>query len=105
MCYESLLNGEAAERPIVELLRAELPGALKDGTVAALAVVAVLAASATPPVLIAGAALGAVLLGVALHQAVLVAGTGLVRWRVSRTRSTTDDSGTSRMASLPPRQS
>ena len=81
MCYEALVTGEAAEKPVARLLRTELGSAVTDGTVAALVVLAVLAVRGIAPALVAGAAVGALVLGVVVHQAVLLAGTALVRWR------------------------
>jgi len=42
-----------------------------------------LLANGTPPWLVAAATTGTVVLGVALHQAVLVAGIAVLRWRAS----------------------
>jgi len=83
MCYGSLVDGDAVERPLVELLRGELPSALKDGTAAAAVVLAVLLINDVGPPLIVGATAGAFLLGIALYQAVLVAGVALLRWWTS----------------------
>lgn len=81
MCYESLIDGDAAERPLTEVLRGELSSAVTDGAVAAAVVLAVLLANGVVPLLVAGATVGAFVLGIALHQAVLVAGIAVLRWR------------------------
>lgn len=95
MCYESLIEGDAVERPLTEVLRGELSSAVKNGAAAAAVVLAVLLASGVGPLLVAGAALGAFVLGIALHQAVLVAGIALLRWRApDRSESTDVGAGT-----------
>lgn len=81
MCYESLLNGEAAERSVVDLLREERRAALRNGLAAAVLVVAVLVAEGAAAWTVAALAVAAVALGAALHQAVLVAGAVAVRVR------------------------
>ncbi len=81
MCYESLLDERAREQSVASLLRTERWDAFVNGLEAALVVVALLLWQGTPPVLLAGAALGAVVLGYVLHQLVLVAGIGVVRLR------------------------
>jgi hypothetical protein len=81
MCYEALIGGDAAERPLASLVREEWADAGKDGAVAAAVVFAVLLAEGTGVALVAGATVGAFVLGVALHQAVLLAGVALLRWR------------------------
>ena len=86
MCFESLINGDATERPLRELLRAETASALKDATIAATVGLTVLLAGGTGPLLTGGAALAALALGFVLHQAVLVAGVALVRWRAAAGR-------------------
>lgn len=83
MYFEVLVDGDATEKPLRDLLDAELTSALKDGTVAALVVLAVLLAGGTGSLLTAGATLGALVFAVLLHQAVLVAGVGVVRWRAT----------------------
>lgn len=80
MCFDSLIEDEVHEKTIREMIRGELPSAFKDGIVAALVVLAVLATSGTPAWLIAASTLGAVVLGVFLHQFVLLAGISLLRW-------------------------
>jgi hypothetical protein len=85
MCFDSLIDGEYDEKPMRQLLTEELSSAYKDGTVAALVVGVVLVPSGTPLTLVAGASAGAFVLGVALHQAVLVAGVSLLCLHASRT--------------------
>ena len=79
MCYESLIEGDATERPLAALLRAELCGALQNGFAAALIVVAVLGARGVDPSLLAVSATGALAFGTVVHQAVLVVGTVALR--------------------------
>jgi Mg/Co/Ni transporter MgtE len=81
MCYESLLNGDATEKPVFSLLRGELASALKNGLVAALAVAVVLFWAGGGVVPTALRAVAALALGVALHQAVLLVGIVAVRTR------------------------
>jgi len=81
MCFEALVDGDAAEKPLSDLVREEMSSAAKDGAVAALVVLALLVAGGTPPALIAGAVVGTAALGVAVHQVVLVAGVAVVRAR------------------------
>jgi hypothetical protein len=89
MCYGALLDGDV-DRPLRELVRGEVASAAKVGTVAALAVLAVLSWNGAGPGLIAGAAAGALVLGTALHLTVFLAGVGLVRRRTAgRTGSRT----------------
>lgn len=83
MCFEALVDGDAAERPVGELIREEMGSALTDGGIAATAVLAVLLIEHTGVTLATGVALVTLVLGVALHQVVLVAGVGLVRLRGS----------------------
>jgi hypothetical protein len=83
MCYGALLDGEV-ERPLRQLVRGELWSAGKVGAGAALAVLVVLLGDGVGPALAAGAALGALCLGAALHQAVFLAGVGVLRvWGAS----------------------
>jgi heme A synthase len=83
MCYESLVEGEGTERPLAALLRAELRDALKTGLATGMIVVAVLATSGLDSVLTAVAAVGALALGAAVHQALLVVAAVVLRvWSV-----------------------
>lgn len=83
MCFEALTDDEAPTDPLSSLLVAELPAALKNGALAAVFVVAMLSAQGSLA-LATGAilGLGALVLGIALHQTVLVAGV-LVRRAIS----------------------
>jgi len=81
MCYESLLNGEATERSLRALLRAERRAALRNGLAAAVLVAAVLLVEGAAAWLVVALAVAAVALGAALHQVVLVAGATAVRLR------------------------
>jgi len=72
MCYESLTDGTATERPLSVLLGAETRAAVGNGLAAAIIVVAVLFARGAGPAATLGAAIGALVLGTMLHQAVLV---------------------------------
>ncbi|QLH77615.1 hypothetical protein HZS55_10030 [Halosimplex rubrum] len=81
MCYESLLNGEAAERSVRDLLREERRAALRNGLAAAVLVVAVLIVEGAAAWTVVALAVAAVALGAVLHQAVLVAGAAAVRVR------------------------
>jgi|GEM_PF-1020146 len=72
MCYESLTDGTATERPLSALLATEIRAAFSNGLAAAAIVVAVLFVRGAGPVATLGAATGAFVLGTLLHQAVLV---------------------------------
>lgn len=81
-CFEPLLDDEVTERDLLVVLREEWQDAVVNGVVAALFVLVVLAWQGTPGWLIVFGMAGAVLLGTALHQAVLVASVvGLRAWR------------------------
>lgn len=81
MCFAALLNGDATDRSVREIVRDELPRSVANGTVAALLVVltAVLDGAALVPTL--GLALGPVALGTVLHQSVLLGGVFFLRGR------------------------
>ena len=81
MCFAALLNGDATRRSLREILRAELTRSVANGTVAALLVVGVLWSQGTPFALTATMTLGALALGVVLHQSVLTAGVVVLRRR------------------------
>ncbi|MEF8852620.1 MAG: hypothetical protein V5A44_09110 [Haloarculaceae archaeon] len=81
MCYESLVDGEATDRPLATLLRGELRDAFANGLGAAALVVAVLVTSGVDPAVTAAAATGALALGTVFHQTVLVVATGVLRVR------------------------
>jgi len=79
MCFEALVNGGAAEKPLSDLVRDEMSSAVKDGAAAALVVLALVVAGGASPALVAGVVLGTAVLGVVVHQFVLVAGVAVVR--------------------------
>jgi hypothetical protein len=79
MCYESVVDGRATERPLSDLLRGERRAALGNGVAAAAIVVAVSLARGASPATTVGAALAAVVLGALLHQAVLVVAVAVQR--------------------------
>ncbi|ACV48823.1 MULTISPECIES: hypothetical protein [Halomicrobium] len=90
MCFAALLNGDATDRSVVEMIRDELPRSLGNGTVAAVLVVAVSVLEGASLALTAGMAFGAIALGTVLHQAVLLGGVALLRGREGlRGRSST----------------
>lgn len=81
MCFESLIDGDATEKPLRELVRDETGSALKDAGVATITVAVVLVvAGGVAPALVGAAALAAFVFGFLLHLAVLVGGVGVVRW-------------------------
>jgi hypothetical protein len=86
MCYESLTNGTAVERPLSTLLRAEAPSAVKDGVVAAALVTVALVAGGVPTAWVVATAVGTLALTALAHELVLVAGVALVRWRTGEGR-------------------
>ncbi|WP_372480683.1 hypothetical protein ACAH01_07000 [Halomicrobium sp. HM KBTZ05] len=81
MCFAALLNGDATDRSVVEIVRDELPRSLGNGAVAALLVIAVSVLEGASLTVTAGLALGAVALGAVLHQSVLLGGVALLRGR------------------------
>lgn len=81
MCFAALLNGDATERSLRAVVRDELPRSLGNGTVAAMLVVLASALEGASLTLTLGLALGAVALGTALHQSVLLGGVALLRGR------------------------
>lgn len=81
MCFAALLNGDATDRPLREIVRGELPRSLGNGTVAALLVVLASMLDGASLALTLGLALGAVALGTVLHQSVLLGGVALLRGR------------------------
>jgi hypothetical protein len=84
MCYESLVDeDEAIEKPVDDLVREEMRSALVDAGIATVAVVAMLLVVGTPVWLVGVTALVTPVLTLVVHQAVLVAGIGLVRWRAN----------------------
>jgi len=81
MCFAALLNGDAVDRPLREIVRGELPRSLANGTVAAALVVLASVLEGASVALTLGLALGAVALGTVLHQSVLLGGVALLRGR------------------------
>jgi sugar phosphate permease len=81
MCYESLLNGDATDSSVTELLRREMGSAFRNGLGAGAIVTAVLLWRSVAPSLLVGSAVAAVVLGALIHQLVLLAGIQLVRRR------------------------
>jgi hypothetical protein len=81
MCYDRLVDDEVTETPVADLFRSELLCALKNGSMAGAIVLAVLLFEGAPATLLLGSVAGAVLLGAALHQAILLAGAGVLRAR------------------------
>lgn len=81
MCFAALLNGDATDRSIREIVRDESPRSLGNGTVAALLVIGVSVIEGASLTLTVGLALGAVALGTVLHQSVLLGGVLLLRGR------------------------
>jgi len=72
MCYESLLNGDATERPLHALRREERSKAFQNGVAAGGIVVAVLLMQGADLGLVAVLAVAAIALGTLLHQGLLV---------------------------------
>jgi hypothetical protein len=82
MCYDRLVNDdEVAETSAVELVRTESVCALRNGALAGLIVLAVLLFEGAPLGILAASVAGAVALGWLLHQALLLAGAGVLRAR------------------------
>lgn len=84
-CFQCLVEGTYDEKSLSQLLREELPSAAKVGLASAVAVLAVLVMEGMTATLIAGAAIGAFTLAIVVHELVLVAGVGLLRWTGSHT--------------------
>lgn len=94
MCYDRLIeDDDVAETSAVDLFRSELFCALKNGSMAGAIVLAVLLFEGTPATLLLASVAGAVLLGAALHQAIMLAGAGVLRararWRDSEPSAAT----------------
>jgi len=81
MCYEALRNGDATEKPLGAIVRAELRDALTTGLAAALIVASVLFSGSTELASLVPLALAALGLGAVLHQSLLVAGVAVQRAR------------------------
>jgi len=81
MCFDRLTDEETATASVGELLAAEWWCALRNGVMAAAIVLGVLLVAGTPAWIVLVSAAGAVVLGTVLHQAVLLAGAGVLRAR------------------------
>lgn len=86
MCYDRLVNDdEVTETSAGELVRTESLCALRNGAMAGVIVLAVLLFEGAPLGLLLGSVAGAIALGWLLHQALLLAGAGVLRvssrWR------------------------
>ena len=81
MCFDRLSDEETATAPVAELLAAEWRCALRNGALSAAMVLGVLLVAGTPAWVVVASAAGAVVLGTALHQLVLLAGAGVLRAR------------------------
>jgi len=81
MCFDRLTDEETKTASVAELLGAEWACALRNGAMAATIVLAVLLFEGAPLWVLGVSVLGAVVLGTLLHQAVLLAGLGVVRAR------------------------
>jgi hypothetical protein len=91
MCYESLVDeDEAIEKPLAQLVREETGSAVTDAGIATTAVVAMLLVAGTPLWLVGATALVTPVLTLLLHQAVLIAGVSVVRWRATPDTPTPD---------------
>lgn len=88
MCFDRLADEETLETSLPALLAAESRCALRNGAMAAAMVLVVLLVQSTPAWVVGVSAVGALVLGTALHQAVLLVGTGVLRararWRARR---------------------
>lgn len=92
MCFEALIDGDATEKPLRELIREEMGSAVKDAGIATVTVgLMLVVVGGVPLELVAAATLAAFAFGLLLHQLVFVAGVGLVRWRAGPTDSTHPD--------------
>ncbi|MDS0258425.1 hypothetical protein NDI56_03255 [Haloarcula sp. S1CR25-12] len=91
MCFDRLTDDDTAEASVTEVLTAEWFCALRNGALAAAIVLAVLLAQGTPAWVVFASAVGAVVLGSVLHQALLLVGWGVLRararWGDGRDRS------------------
>ncbi|MBX0323072.1 hypothetical protein EGH21_08540 [Halomicroarcula sp. F13] len=92
MCYDRLVNDDdVAETSAVDLLRTETVCALRNGAMAGVVVLAVLLFEGAPAWLVIASVAGAVALGTALHQVLLLLGAGVLR---ARTRLRDGDAAT-----------
>jgi hypothetical protein len=80
-CYETLRNGDAVERGVVDVLRAEARAAVRPALAATVVVAAYLAWAGGGLWPVAVRAVGAFLLALALHAAVVLVGTAVLRAR------------------------
>jgi len=84
MCFEALIDSDATDRPLRELIREEMGSAVKDAGIATVTVAIMLVAvGGISASVVAGAGIVAFAFGLVLHQVVFVAGVGIVRWRAS----------------------
>lgn len=91
MCYEALVDEEEATgKPVSTLVREEMGSAVTDAGIATTAVVAMLLVAGTPLWLVGATALVTPVLTVLLHQAVLLFGIGVVRWRTDSAKTRPD---------------
>jgi len=84
MCFESLTDEEESSKPAATILRREFPYAVRKGLLAAAVVLVVLAAGQAQPWIVAVSAVGALGLGVVLHQTALLVGLGVL-WLLGAT--------------------
>jgi len=87
MCYDRLTDDDTVDASVTELLATEWDSALQNGALAAAMVLVVLLTQGTDVAVVAVSAAGALVLGTALHQAVLLVGAGVLRARARWGRS------------------
>jgi len=92
MCYDRLVDEDAATASVRDLLRSEWYCALRNGALAGVMVLAVLLFQGAPAWVVAVSVAGAVALGTAIHQLVLLAGAGVLR-ASARWQDGTDSAG------------
>lgn len=81
MCFGALTDSDVQTKPVLGLLRAEARHAVRQGVVTALAVLAALLVGGVTTSLAAAAAAATFVTAGVLHQAVLLAGVAVLRWR------------------------
>jgi hypothetical protein len=83
-CYGCLVDGDATEKPLPQLVREETASAVTDAGIATTVVVVMLLAAGVGPALVVGAAVAAAVGTYVFHQVVLVVGVAIARWRAKR---------------------
>jgi predicted phage tail protein len=82
MCFETFRDFDG--KTLGDLLREELPSAIRDGIITSVVVALVLELAGVSPALVAAAAVAGFTLTIPVHLSVMVAGVLVLRWRHDR---------------------